>query len=150
MRHGLVILCVISGWWLLAGCSTSGGGAPYQDVDRTPPVISSFNITPPPSDWHGGPCIIEIHATDETEMALVTARISGPNAPADAVVLQLVAGTTDSYVGTGTMPANTNANGQPNAYWVTAWATDKEGNSSTVDHSLSISIPAPDGPPPPP
>ncbi|MHB9022921.1 MAG: hypothetical protein ACYC7E_01915 [Armatimonadota bacterium] len=150
MRHGLYILIFFSVCWLAVGCSTSGGGAPFDPGDQIPPVITGFTIAPPAGDWHAGPCIIEVHATDETSMGLVTARISGPNASGDPVILELVAGTADTYIGSGPVPANTNANGQPNTYWVTAWAADAEGNSSTVEQSLSFSVPAPDGPPPPP
>ncbi len=130
---------------LLAGCSTSGGGAKLATKDTTAPVVSGFTIDPPRGGWHAGTCALSLQATDDTGVTSVTARISGPNADAAPVALSLTSGHT--YTGTLTVPANVNSDGSDNTYLVTAWAMDAAGNTTPVDQSLAFTVPAPDGPP---
>jgi len=135
---------------LLMGCSSSGGGAPYTPRDNEYPVVSEFSITPPNNGWRAGACQIQLRATDNVAVASVVARINGPDSSGDAVPLSLTPGSGGLYQGSGTVPANSNSNGQVNTYYVTAWAQDKAGNSTPVASSLTLSVPAPDGPVPPP
>lgn len=133
---------------IVAGCSTSGGGAQLQVKDTTAPVVRDFAITPPTGDWHAGPCSVSLQASDDVGVAEVTARISGPNANAAPVPLPCVGGA--AYAGTLPVPANVNSNGRDNTYQVTAWAVDAAGNTTPVAASLTFTVPASAGPPPPP
>jgi len=137
-------LCVLL--WC-GGCSSSGGGAPYTEGDHTPPTLSDFSITPPQNGWRAGDCIIEVKATDNIKVASVSARVSGPNVDGGSVPLLPVTGTPNLYRGKAPVPANTDPNGMTNTYFVTAWATDNDGNSSTVDKSLMLTVPPPEAPP---
>jgi hypothetical protein len=136
---------------IAGGCSSSGGGAPMIARDTTPPVITAFEISPPSAGWRAGLCGIHITATDSTSsVESVTARITGPGSDGEAITLTPMLGAPGTYMGTGLVPANTNSDGTANSYFVTAWAQDPSGNSTTVAESLSFTVPAPDGPLPPP
>lgn len=141
------ILCPIFGvvmCGLLAGCTSSGGGASYEERDTIPPRITSFDITPPAGDWRGGACQITVAATDNDAVADVMAGISGPGINTQ---VPLTGSAATSYVGSVSVPPNTHGDGKANTYYVTAWALDASGNSSTVTESLSFAIAAPEGPP---
>ena len=148
-RYAFSIFMLI-GIALFTGCSSNGGGAPYVETDRVPPVVSDFAITPPNGDWRAGSCAIELRATDNEGVTSVLASVSGPGAAGDVVSLTLVEGSADLYRGSGVAPPNTDGAGRTNTYWVTAWALDEAGNSTTVEESLSFTIPPPDAPLPPP
>lgn len=140
----LVALCVC------AGCSSSGGGAPFQDRDRVAPVVSDFSITPPSGGWRAGTCQIRMRAWDNERIESVTARISGAGYLSDPIVLSLKAGTKDQYEGSSVVPPNLNSEGKAATYSITAWATDNASNSTAVPDSLTFAVPAPDAPLPPP
>ncbi|MHB9130730.1 MAG: hypothetical protein ACYDBB_06530 [Armatimonadota bacterium] len=150
MYRWMILLSILLVDVLLIGCASSGGGAPYQDTDHVPPVVSGFAVTPPTRGWRGGDFTVEMHATDNIHIGSVYARVTGPYAGDSAITMSLISGSTDLYRGTGQAPANTNSNGTANTYHVAAWAVDDDGNSTTVDQSLSFTVPAPDGPLPPP
>jgi len=135
---------------LLAGCHSSGGGAPFTEEDRVAPVVSDFTVEPPANGWRAGACRVTLRASDNQQVAGVVARLSGPNAPSDPTALALVAGTRDQYQGDVPVPANTNSNGVANNYFLTAWAQDNVGNSTSVAESVTFTVPAPEGPHPPP
>lgn len=135
---------ILSG--LLAGCSSTGGGASYEERDTIPPLVSNFAITPPNNAWRGGACQITVTATDNDQVQQVVAGISGPGVNSQAPLSSVSAGSTN-YQGNVTVPPNTNGDGSANTYYVTVWALDASGNSSTVTDSLSFIVSAPNGPP---
>jgi hypothetical protein len=123
---------------------------PYDPGDPEMPMVSEFALTPPADGWRGGTCYVRLMATDNVKVKDVTARLTGPGAPTDAVVLSLVSGTVQYYQGSVTVPANTNADGKDNTYYVTAWAKDDAGNTTSVEQSLSFTVPGAETPPGPP
>lgn len=145
----LVFVCsLFLGALLLSGCSSSGGGAPYTPRDRTAPTVTDFTVTPADAAWRGGPCRVTVTAADNVGVTAVIARISGPGATSDAVPVPPAGG--GLYRGDVPVPPNTNSNGAANTYYITVWAQDAEGNSGASAQSLSVVVPAPDGPLPPP
>ncbi len=145
-QYGVRALCgagVVLALCLLCGCSSSGGGAAYTAPNTTPPTVSDFAITAPQNGWQAGNCIIQLRATDKAGVATVTATVSGPNINGGSVPMQLVSGSGNLYQGSVAVPSNVSATGITNTYFVTAWATDTAGNSTSVAQSLSFSIPPP-------
>ncbi len=149
-RHTILSICGIGLTLALAGCQSNGGGAAFTEQDLVPPVVSGFTITAPAGGWRAGACRVSLHATDNQQVTSVVARLSGPNAPTDPTALALVSGTADQYQGDVPVPANINSDGSPVTYYVTAWAIDNAGNSTSVENSLSFTVPAPEAPQPPP
>lgn len=145
MQYWKYIACAGIGL-MLAGCTSSGGGASYEARDTTPPSVANFAITPPDGSWRGGTCQVAVTATDNDQVAQVVAGISGPGLNTQ-VPLTKATSSSSSYQGGITIPANTNGDGRTNTYYVTAWAIDATGNSSTVTQSLSFTVTSPDGPP---
>ncbi len=145
----LMVLCIIGFYALvIAGCSSSGGGAPYTPRDRTAPAVGEFTLVPPDHGWRGGACGVTATATDNVGVTSVVARISGPGASGDAFQLMVTA--PGRYQGDVPVPANTNNTGQANTYYITVWAWDAEGNSGSALESLPVTVPAPEAPLPPP
>jgi hypothetical protein len=148
MKTILFTLCVVSAALLLAGCSSSGGGAPYTPRDRTAPTVTDFTAAPADGAWRGGPCRVTVAATDNVAVTAVIARISGPGATADAVPVPPAGA--GQYQGDVPVPPNTNSNGAANTYFITVWAHDAEGNTGASAQSIQVMVPAPEGPLPPP
>lgn len=145
----LIMPCVIiSIVAILAGCSSSGGGAPFTPRDLTAPTITDFTLTPPASGWRAGACRVNVSAADNVGVTGVIARISGPGATTDAIPIPPAGNS--RYAGDVPVPPNTNSDGTANTYFITVWAQDAEGNNGSSDKSLSVVVPAPDGPLPPP
>lgn len=154
IRHWMISVTLVVAACLLAvglgGCSTSGGGAQYDQGDVTPPTVGDFAISPPNGGWRAGPCQVTLRADDNVKVASVIARIAGPGAGSDPIALTLETGTKDLYQGNIPVPANTNSDGTTNTYSITAWAIDAAGNSTAVDQSLTFTVPPADVPSPPP
>jgi hypothetical protein len=151
MTKYLMIISIILFYSLaISGCSSSGGGAPYTPRDRTAPEIQDFTLAPPAGTWRGGTGQVNVVAADNVGVTSVIARISGPGAVEDAIPLAPVAGLAGRYRGDVPVPANTNSNSAANTYYVTVWAQDAEGNSGSAQESLSVVVPPPDAPLPPP
>ncbi len=137
MKHTVLLVALVL-TACVAGCGGGGGGGGSTNAA---PTVTSLSVVPSQLGYTGGTVTITAQATDDSQVASVSASVAGPSGT--ETVALTAAG--NDYAGTYTAAGNLGPGAA--AYSVSVTATDDDG--ATSDAATAGFTVASISPPPP-